>query len=223
MANVTVRNLPDAVHRALRVRAAHHGRSTEAEIRDILEAAVRPAERVRLGSMLAAIAREAGGLTDSRRGRPCRGARRPCRAPGWRARATERSAQPVPPAVSGAARRSILVVPQHIPTGGLNALAHALDAPAHLRADTAIEYLHDTPAQVQGRDGVRDVLLALDGPHLELVANNAVAPDIGVALVVLRLPDSDRRWTGCTAMCAREPPASSGAQRSCRSASSRCW
>ena len=65
MANVTVRNLPDAVHRALRVRAAHHGRSTEAEIRDILEAAVRPAERVRLGSMLASIAREAGGLTDS--------------------------------------------------------------------------------------------------------------------------------------------------------------
>ena len=65
MANVTVRNLPDAVHRALLVRAAHHGRSTEAEIRDILEAAVRPAERVRLGSMLASIAREAGGLTDS--------------------------------------------------------------------------------------------------------------------------------------------------------------
>ncbi len=65
MANVTVRNLPDAVHRALRVRAAHHGRSTEAEIRDILESAVRPAERVRLGSMLASIAREAGGLTDS--------------------------------------------------------------------------------------------------------------------------------------------------------------
>lgn len=65
MANVTVRNLPDAVHRALRVRAAHHGRSTEAEIRDILEAAVRPAERIKLGSMLASIAREAGGLSDA--------------------------------------------------------------------------------------------------------------------------------------------------------------
>lgn len=64
MANVTVRDLPDAVHRALSVRAAHHGRSTEAEIRDILEAAVRPAERVRLGSLLASIAREAGGLSD---------------------------------------------------------------------------------------------------------------------------------------------------------------
>ena len=42
MASVTVRNLPDEVHRALRVRAAQHGRSTEAEIRDILEIAARP-------------------------------------------------------------------------------------------------------------------------------------------------------------------------------------
>ena len=65
MANVHVRNLPDAVHRALRVRAAHHGRSTEAEIRFILEEATRPAERVKLGSLLSAIAREAGGLTDA--------------------------------------------------------------------------------------------------------------------------------------------------------------
>jgi plasmid stability protein len=65
MANVTVRNLPDAVHRALRVRAAHHGRSTEAEIRAILEMAACPPERVKLGSLLASIAREAGGLTDA--------------------------------------------------------------------------------------------------------------------------------------------------------------
>lgn len=64
MAVVTVRNLPDEVHRALRVRAAHHGRSTEAEIRDILETAARPPERIKLGSLLASIAREAGGLTD---------------------------------------------------------------------------------------------------------------------------------------------------------------
>lgn len=63
MATVTVRNLPDAVHRALRVRAAHHGRSTEAEIRDILEAAARPPERIRLGTLLADIGREVG-LTD---------------------------------------------------------------------------------------------------------------------------------------------------------------
>lgn len=65
MANVHVRNLPDAVHRALRVRAAHNGRSTEAEIREILEVTVRPPERVKLGSLLASIAREAGGLTDA--------------------------------------------------------------------------------------------------------------------------------------------------------------
>ena len=64
MAMVTVRNLPDEVHRALRVRAAHHGRSTEAEIRDILETTVRPPERVKLGSLLTSIAREVGGLTD---------------------------------------------------------------------------------------------------------------------------------------------------------------
>ena len=65
MANVTVRNLPDEVHRALRVRAAHHGRSTEAEIREILKNAARPPKRVKLGSLLASIAREAGGLTDA--------------------------------------------------------------------------------------------------------------------------------------------------------------
>jgi antitoxin FitA len=65
MPNVHVRNLPDAVHRALRVRAAHHGRSTEAEIRAILETAVNPPERIKLGSLLVAIAREAGALTDA--------------------------------------------------------------------------------------------------------------------------------------------------------------
>jgi plasmid stability protein len=63
MAILTVRNLPDEVHRALRVRAARHGRSTEAEVRAILEEAVRPQGRVRLGSMLAAIGRQAR-LTD---------------------------------------------------------------------------------------------------------------------------------------------------------------
>ncbi len=37
MAILTVRNVPDEVHRALRVRAAMHGRSIEAEVREILE------------------------------------------------------------------------------------------------------------------------------------------------------------------------------------------
>jgi len=65
MVAVTIRNLPDEVHRALRVRAALHGRSTEAEIREILETVTRPPERVKLGSLLASIAQEAGGLTDA--------------------------------------------------------------------------------------------------------------------------------------------------------------
>lgn len=59
MPAVTIRNLPDETHRALKVRAARHGRSTEAEMRDILETAVRPVDRVRLGSLLASIARDA--------------------------------------------------------------------------------------------------------------------------------------------------------------------
>jgi plasmid stability protein len=54
MASITVRNLPDDTHRALRVRAAQNGRSTEAEVRAILEAAVKPKERIKVGSELAA-------------------------------------------------------------------------------------------------------------------------------------------------------------------------
>jgi len=60
MSSVTVRNLPEATHRALKKRAAQHGRSTEAEIRLILEAAVRPA--VGVGSALAALGRSVGGV-----------------------------------------------------------------------------------------------------------------------------------------------------------------
>jgi plasmid stability protein len=60
---LTVRNLPDEVHRALRVRAAGHGRSTEAEVRSILEDAVRPEGRLKLDSLLAKLGRESR-LTD---------------------------------------------------------------------------------------------------------------------------------------------------------------
>ncbi|MEI2639764.1 MAG: hypothetical protein V9F03_12335 [Microthrixaceae bacterium] len=63
MAILTVRNVPDDVHRALRVRAAQHGRSTEAEVREILAAVVKPEKRVRVGDALAAISRKVG-LTD---------------------------------------------------------------------------------------------------------------------------------------------------------------
>ncbi|HEX6143570.1 MAG TPA: Arc family DNA-binding protein [Geminicoccaceae bacterium] len=40
MATLSIRKLPDEVHRRLRMRAAEHGRSMEAEARAILEAAV---------------------------------------------------------------------------------------------------------------------------------------------------------------------------------------
>lgn len=62
MPAVVIRNLPEATHRALKRRAARHGRSTEAEIRAILDEAVRPAQRIRLGSRLAAIGRTLGGV-----------------------------------------------------------------------------------------------------------------------------------------------------------------
>ena len=60
MAMLTVRNLPDDVHRALRVQAALHGRSTEAEIRSILQNAVKPV--LGLGTALAAIGQSVGGV-----------------------------------------------------------------------------------------------------------------------------------------------------------------
>ena len=60
MAILTVRNVPDDVHRALRMRAASHGRSTEAEVREILANAIKPAERVRLGDALAALGENIG-------------------------------------------------------------------------------------------------------------------------------------------------------------------
>lgn len=58
MAMLTVRNLSDETHRALRVRAAQHGHSMEAEVRDILESALSPQGRVKLGSLLSDIGRQ---------------------------------------------------------------------------------------------------------------------------------------------------------------------
>lgn len=59
MASVTVRNLPEATHQAPQLRAAQHGRSTEAEIRLILQNAVAPT--IGLGSALVAIGEQLGG------------------------------------------------------------------------------------------------------------------------------------------------------------------
>lgn len=60
MSAVTVRNLSDATHRALKLRAAQHGQSTEAEIRSILDAAVAP--KLAIGTALAQIGQSLGGI-----------------------------------------------------------------------------------------------------------------------------------------------------------------
>ena len=62
MSAITVRNIPDETHRALRARAKNHGRSAEAEVRHILEETLRPSARPRLGSALAEIGRRLGGV-----------------------------------------------------------------------------------------------------------------------------------------------------------------
>jgi plasmid stability protein len=76
MAAITIRNLSDETHRALRRQAAEHGRSTEAEARAILDEAVRPATRTKLGSALVAAFAPAGGvdLDITRDPAPARGA-----------------------------------------------------------------------------------------------------------------------------------------------------
>jgi plasmid stability protein len=62
MAAVTVRNIPEQTHRALKIRAARNGRSTEAEIRHILEESVTAKPRLKIGSELAAFGRRYGGV-----------------------------------------------------------------------------------------------------------------------------------------------------------------
>jgi plasmid stability protein len=62
MATLTIRSLPEETHRALKARAAEHGRSTEAEVRDILDQAVRPEGRLKIGSALAAFGQRHGGI-----------------------------------------------------------------------------------------------------------------------------------------------------------------
>jgi|LNFM01.1.fsa_nt_gb antitoxin FitA len=59
MATLTIRNIPESLHRALRVRASRHDHSMQAEVRDILEAAILQRGPLRLGSLLADISRQA--------------------------------------------------------------------------------------------------------------------------------------------------------------------
>jgi plasmid stability protein len=55
---VTIRNIPVETHRAIKARAKARGRSTEAEMRAILDEAVRSEERVGLGTALAEFGRK---------------------------------------------------------------------------------------------------------------------------------------------------------------------
>ena len=60
MGMMTVRNIPEEVHAALRARAKRHNRSAEAEVRAILEEVVKSEERVQMGDALAALGRKIG-------------------------------------------------------------------------------------------------------------------------------------------------------------------
>jgi plasmid stability protein len=54
--------LSDKTHKALRIQAARHGGSMEAEVRAILDDAVNPHAKMGFGSMLTAIGRYFGGV-----------------------------------------------------------------------------------------------------------------------------------------------------------------
>lgn len=57
-----VRSPSNETHRALKLRAAQHGRSLEAEIRDVLDQTLRPPTRIKLGSALAELGQTFGGI-----------------------------------------------------------------------------------------------------------------------------------------------------------------
>jgi plasmid stability protein len=67
MPAVTVRNLSAETHRRLKQRAAKRGNSTEAEIRLILDEAVRPKKEVGLGTRLQELGRKYGPLPEIKR------------------------------------------------------------------------------------------------------------------------------------------------------------
>ncbi len=62
MAAMTLRNIPDHVHEALKRRARQHGRSAEAELRLILQEALASEPEVGLGTALAELGRKYGGV-----------------------------------------------------------------------------------------------------------------------------------------------------------------
>jgi plasmid stability protein stbC len=63
MPTITIHNLSAETHRALQAQAKAAGRSTEAEVRHILDQVVLPPEqRVGLGTLLTAIGQKYGGV-----------------------------------------------------------------------------------------------------------------------------------------------------------------
>ena len=60
MGMMTIRNIPDEVHNALKARARLHHRSAEAEVRAILEEVTRPETRLKMGDALAELGRKVG-------------------------------------------------------------------------------------------------------------------------------------------------------------------
>ncbi|NWO09107.1 plasmid stabilization protein [Chromohalobacter salexigens] len=60
MGMMSVRNIPEEVHNALKARAKLHNRSAEAEVRAILEEVTRPETRLHMGDALADVSRQAG-------------------------------------------------------------------------------------------------------------------------------------------------------------------
>ncbi len=63
MATMTIRNIPDDVYRAIKVRAALNDRSAEAEVRAVLEELVQPLNGADLAKALLALGQQVG-LTD---------------------------------------------------------------------------------------------------------------------------------------------------------------
>ena len=73
MAAVTIRNIPPETHRALKARARANARSTEAEIRAILDAATRPLKSEKgLGTLLSEFGEKWGELQFERDTSPAR-------------------------------------------------------------------------------------------------------------------------------------------------------
>ncbi|MCW2406935.1 plasmid stability protein [Sphingobium sp. B1D7B] len=60
MPALTIRNIPDEIHRGLKILAARHGRSAEAEVRELIAAAVMPPDRMKMGQALWDLGREIG-------------------------------------------------------------------------------------------------------------------------------------------------------------------